>query len=226
LAADPININNAGTADLLQVPGMDLKLARAIIQYRQEVKPFESIQELIEVKGIGSATFDKMAPYITIGAGLSLSKRLYTDYNYWTHDGTFVAFSRYQRKLQQQEGFRRPDSAGGYLGGLTKYYQRFQYESDHISLNVTQQKDAGEPFAGTTGFDYTSWHLAFEDNGKLQQLVVGDYSLSFGQGLVLWPGRTFGKGRAVIGSTNRNSSGIRPYTSSQESNALRGVAAT
>jgi hypothetical protein len=43
---------------------------------------------------------------------------------------------------------------------------------------------------------------------------------------VLWNGAAFGKGGDVIGGPNRNGNGIKPYTSAQETNYLRGFAAT
>jgi hypothetical protein len=108
-----------------------------------------------------------------------------------------------------------------------QYYHRFQYRSKHLDLNLTQQKGAGEPFSGTTtGFDYSSWHVALEDNSKLQELVIGDYALYAGQGLVFWSGRTFGKGRDVIGPADRSERGVHPYSSSSEAGFFRGVAAT
>src|SRR5699024_8425892 len=43
---------------------------------------------------------------------------------------------------------------------------------------------------------------------------------------ILLQGRMFGKGRNVIGTGNRKGRGLKAYTSSQESNAFRGLAAT
>jgi hypothetical protein len=93
-------------------------------------------------------------------------------------------------------------------------------------MNLTQEKDAGEPLNGITGFDFISGHVALMDNGKLNELVVGDYSLSFGQGLVLWSGGAFGKGREVVGTVSKNERGIKPYSSAQETDFFRGVAAS
>src|SRR5699024_4441590 len=123
-------------------------------------------------------------------------------------------------------GYRVAPEEGGYLGSPVKYYQRAGYRSDHLSVNITQQKDAGEILSGPTHFDHQSWHFALEDNGRLRMLAVGDYSLSFGQGLVLWNGSAFGKGSDVIGAATRNRRGIHPYTSAQETNFYRGAAAT
>ncbi|GAB5409681.1 MAG: helix-hairpin-helix domain-containing protein [Balneolaceae bacterium] len=225
LAANPININSAGVSELLQVPGFNLLIARAVVDYRK-TKPFESILELQEVKGIGISTFQRMSPYITVGGTVDRFRNLYTNPGYWFSGNKLEVLSRFQQNLEEQEGFVRPDSSGGYLGSPMKYYQRFRMQSNHFSVNLTQEKDAGETLNGINGFDYNSWHLALTNNGKLKSLVMGDYSLSVGQGLVLWTGGAFGKGREVIGTINKNERGIRAYGSAQETDFFRGMAAT
>ena len=225
LAANPININKTSSDKLLIIPGLNIRLAQAIVQYRDSVKLFEQIDEIKEVRGIGNATLERIRPYITLGKPGELQRQLITDFSYWTFDGEVEYLSRYQRTLQEQEGFRRPDSTG-FVGSPGKVYQRFRYRSDHLSLAVTQEKDSGEELTSPAGFDYNSFHLSMNDVGKLQQLVIGDYSLSAGQGMVLWNGGAFGKGRDVIGTANRNERGIRPYSSAQETDFYRGVAAT
>lgn len=226
LAENPININRAGANALLEVPGLNLKTARAIIDYRENEKPFETISELEEVSGIGRVTLERMLPYVTVGSGLELSKSLFSDYRYWTSGGRFQAFTRYQQNLEEAEGYKVGPREGGYIGSPVKYYQRFGYQSDHISLNLTQEKDPGEELVGPLQFDHRTWHVALEDNGNLKMLVGGDYSLAFGQGLVLWSGVAFGKGSDVVGTVSRNGRGIKPYTSAQETNYYRGAAAT
>jgi len=226
LAANPVNINRANTDILLSIPGMSLQTARAIITYRNEVKPFENVNELTEVDAIGTATLEKMLPYVTVGSGAELGRSLYANPRYWTHNGRLEMFSRYQQTLQQQEGYRRTPEEGGFAGSPMKYYQKTRYRSSHLSMNVTQEKDPGEPLDGKLGFNFFSGHVALQDNGKLQNLVIGDYGLSFGQGLVLWNGGSFGKGREVTGSVNKNERGILPYASAQETDFYRGVAAT
>lgn len=226
LAANPININRADADDLTLIPAVDLALARSIIRYRQEVKPFENAEELSQVEGIGKVTLRKIIPYITIGTGLEKGRDLYSDLRYWTSNSRFEMFSRYQQILQTQEGYKRDPSDGGYRGSALKYYQRMNYSSDHLSANLTQEKDPGETLEHPADFDFNSWHVALENNGRLQQFVAGDYSLSFGQGLVLWNGGTFGKGAEAAGAVARNERGIKPYTSAQEVDYFTGAAAT
>ncbi len=225
LASNPINLNSAGLDDLLQVPGINLKIARAIIGFRN-IKPFEEKAELLDVRGVGEATYQRMAPYVTIGGVESQFRNLYLRPEYWMANRKVEVFSRYQQNLQTRAGFKQPDSAGGYLGSPVKYYQRFRITSNHLSINLTQEKDPGETLQGITGFDYNSGHIALTDNGKLKDFVVGDYSLSFGQGLVLWTGGAFGKGREVIGTISKNERGVKAYSSAQETDFFRGFAAT
>jgi len=226
LAANPLNINRASVDDLLVIPGMNFRLAQAVVRYRREVKPFESVDELRQVPGIGQVTLNRIRPYVTIGTGRERGRDLYLNRSYWTSNSRFEAFSRYQRVLQEQQGYQRPAEEGGFVGSPVKYWQRFRYQSNHISMNLTQDKDPGEPLNGPTDFDYTSWHIALRDNGRLQDLIIGDYSVGFGQGLTLWSSASFGKGSEVIRSVSKNDRGIRPYTSAQETNAFRGIAAT
>ena len=50
-----ININKADLLSLTQLKGVGEKKAQAIIAYRDEHGPFQSVEELAEVKGIGEA---------------------------------------------------------------------------------------------------------------------------------------------------------------------------
>lgn len=225
LAADPVNINRAKLDELLQIPGINLKIARAILEYRA-TKPFESKNELLEVSGIGPATYSRIHIYISIGRTRERFRDMYLRPGYWLTNKRMEVFSRYQRDLQEAEGYIRSDSLGGYLGSPIKYYQRVRMTTNHLSMNLTQEKDAGEPLNGINGFDFISGHIALINNGKLNELVVGDYSLSFGQGLVLWSGGAFGKGREVVSTVSKNERGIKPYSSAQETDFFRGVAAS
>src|SRR5699024_11567526 len=84
----------------------------------------------------------------------------------------FQMFSRYQRDLQEKRGYLLSPEERGYLGSPIKYYQRVQYRSNHLSVNITQEKDAAELLPGPPQFDHQSWHLALKDNGRLQMLTV------------------------------------------------------
>ena len=62
-----ININTASEAELTQLSGVGPKTAASIIQYREEVMPFKTPEDLMNVKGIGEKTFEKNKDRITVG---------------------------------------------------------------------------------------------------------------------------------------------------------------
>ncbi|MBI3261395.1 helix-hairpin-helix domain-containing protein [Candidatus Berkelbacteria bacterium] len=61
-----ININSASASELESLPSIGPKLAERIIEYRTANGSFKSIEEIINVKGIGDKTFEKFRDQITI----------------------------------------------------------------------------------------------------------------------------------------------------------------
>ena len=61
-----ININTADKQGLEEITGVGPTIAQRIIDYRQTNGPFQKIEDLKNVKGIGDKTFEKMKDEITI----------------------------------------------------------------------------------------------------------------------------------------------------------------
>lgn len=62
-----ININTATAEDLTMLPGIGNVLAQRIVEYRQENGSFKSIDDLVNVHGIGAAKLESISDYITVG---------------------------------------------------------------------------------------------------------------------------------------------------------------
>ena len=77
-----------------------------------------------------------------------------------------------------------------------------------------------------TGGTSDPWAGAHKERGlTLTALALGDYQLSFGQGLTLWSGTSFGKASGGS-SVMKRGAGVRPKASAGEGTFFRGAAAT
>ena len=62
-----VDINRADWWELdLLLPGVGETIARRIVEYREIHGPFQSVDELIEVQGIGPATLEGIKPYVKV----------------------------------------------------------------------------------------------------------------------------------------------------------------
>lgn len=61
-----VNLNSADQATLETLPGVGPVTAAAIIQWRTDNGGFTSVDELLEVSGIGDATLAEIAPHVTL----------------------------------------------------------------------------------------------------------------------------------------------------------------
>lgn len=64
--ASKININTASVLDLTKLDGIGETTARKIIAYREEMGEFASIEEIMEVDGIGEKKFEAMREKISV----------------------------------------------------------------------------------------------------------------------------------------------------------------
>jgi competence protein ComEA len=61
-----IPLNSADQAALESIPEVGPVTALAILEYRAEIGAFSSIDQLLEVSGIGPATLEAIRPYVTL----------------------------------------------------------------------------------------------------------------------------------------------------------------
>ena len=61
-----ISLNRASQEYLERLPGVGPVIAGRIVEYRKEYGDFQSIEELVKVKGVGLKTVEKLKPYLKL----------------------------------------------------------------------------------------------------------------------------------------------------------------
>jgi competence protein ComEA len=61
-----VNVNTATLEELVLLPGIGESRARQLIETRKRRGGFKSVDELLEVKGIGDASLERLRPHVTI----------------------------------------------------------------------------------------------------------------------------------------------------------------
>lgn len=68
LPGETIDVNRADCYDLQRLPGIGEKRAQEIIAYREEHGPFQTVDELTNVSGIGPAILENLREYAVAGS--------------------------------------------------------------------------------------------------------------------------------------------------------------
>ncbi|MFT7036904.1 MAG: hypothetical protein ACJA2S_005445 [Cyclobacteriaceae bacterium] len=233
LYSNPVNINRATREDLASLYILSIIQINSLLEYVATNGELISLYELQAIPGFDTETIRRLLPFVDVRSGDEfgtsgpLFQRILNEENNY-----FLL--RMDRILETQKGYRPAvdDDDRRFLGSSTKVYGRFRMShSKDFSIGFTFEKDAGEQFNWNAnnkqyGFDYYSFHFMKENVGLFKKVIVGDYQMQFGQGLLLGAGFNPGKGAETITTVRRSSSGIKPYTSVLESGFMRGAAAT
>jgi len=65
-AVGPVDLNRADEAALQSLPGVGPATSSAILEWREQNGAFRSVDDLLEVSGIGEKTVEKLRPLVTV----------------------------------------------------------------------------------------------------------------------------------------------------------------
>ncbi len=245
--SNKLNLNSASSDELSALYILNPRQINNLFDYKDQFGKLLSINELQVISGFDAETIRSLRPFITITESVndpsSFLKKIFQEENNYL-------LLRYTRTLEQQRGYTTVlpldtlfirnengiivDTSTAlpprYRGSPDKIYGRFRAShKDDFSIGFTFEKDAGEKIEfnnSQKGFDFYSCHLLLENTLGFDKIILGDYQLQAGQGIVFVAGFATGKGAETVNTIKRNSLGLKPYTSVLESGFFRGFGLT
>ncbi|HJW31640.1 MAG TPA: hypothetical protein VJ508_20605, partial [Saprospiraceae bacterium] len=222
----PLNINTEEIAQLAQWDIISDFAYQRLQEHIQKYGPLLSILELQSIPGFDVETIHALQE-ITFVPGRELLTQA-ANVGRLVVKGQNEIYLRGGRTIQKSDGYLGDPPA--YEGSPDKLYFRFRHKHGNtLSYGFTGEKDSGEAFfkgSNPGGFDFNSFHIALQRyKSWLPALMIGDFNVSFGQGLIMHSG--FGAGKSsFVTSIKRTGNTLRPYTSVDENNFMRGVGIT
>ncbi|WP_298652791.1 helix-hairpin-helix domain-containing protein [uncultured Proteiniphilum sp.] len=194
LENNPMNLNTVTREQLENFPLLSMEEADAISRFLETNRPVYTLFELRNVPLIDIKTVEMILPFFYVGETEKREARLQaTDI---LKNGRHEVQFRFDKTLTPRAGYgefsdsileRYPNRKYRGEDFYTSLRYSFRYR-DRIQMGITAEKDAGEPFFkpdSLKGYDHYGLHLIINDMGRLKTVALGDYRLSFGQGLVL-----------------------------------------
>lgn len=226
----PLNLNTASAEELADLHVLTPFQIAALIDYRKNMGKLQTIYEMLYIPGFRQQEVDLITPFVVCEE----QAKNYSLNSYINQQ----AIVRYQRVLEEQDGYiplsdsvlaLDPDKSH-YLGSPDKVYFRYRIDmGGRLKAGILAEKDPGEEFFGGSnpgGFDFYSGYVDYSnEKGILRQVVLGDYHVRMGQGLLAWSSFAYGKS-SYISDISRSGEILKTSSSAEENRFLRGGAFT
>ena len=209
----PMNLNKVTADDLHQLFFLSKEATEGILRHRDRYGPLRSISELVVVESVSWRERQLLHLFAYVDS-IDEERPDRWDFTYAKNEITASA----DIPLYKRDGWP-------WARGIAN---RFRWDfklPHHLHVGVRAETDAGERMfcKQTHLWDAVGAYASITTKGWLEQLQIGDYKVSFAEGVVISNGFRFGK---MMNSQWRRPSGFRVHRSSDEVNFFRGVAAS
>ena len=222
---NPINLNVAEEADLLELGLLHPLQIEHFFSYRKLLGRLESIYELQAIPGWDISTIKRILAYVTIAGELPSFNEIMNRFR----GGEYSILVRAGQILERSEAYNDSLGEKSYMGTPLNLQMRMRYIfKDLIQYGIVGDKDAGEGFGRhfqKKGFDFYSIHFFARKLGPIQSLALGDFSVNMAQGLINWQGMGLKKSASVL-SIKQQGPVLRPYRTAGEFYFNRGAGLT
>ena len=208
----PLDINSVREEELRRLPMLSDYQIYQFVRYRTDHQAFHELSELKLVPGWSLSLIALLRPVI-VCRPIAEERPLLGN----TLEATHEARVFYGKRSSTGFASKKP-----LLGSEDALRLSYSYATPHsLSLFIAGEKDYGEPWrrGAHRGFDAYSLHAQLEH--RALTLVLGDYRVARGSGLILSQGAF---PLSFLSLTLRQGTGVRPVRSMTESDFSRGAA--
>ena len=205
LKESPVNINSGDVKEISRLFFLTDFQIMVLADYVRKNGNVATLYELALLPGFDRSMAMLMAPYVSLQPSPASTGR-----SYGRTMVTLTASTRFISGASEKAGVRS--------------LSRLKHEQGRFSFGLTAENDPGEPFTfrDAYGTDFLSGYLQFQGKGLVDRIIVGDYSLRMGEGLVFNSSRWMGSWLSSPSFMSGRSSAM-PYSSTEENNFFRGV---
>lgn len=231
LYESPLNINLASRSELLQLPFLSEQQADSILSYREHRKKFLTLGEFQFIPELDFKTRQYLSLFTYAGETLSISptcKEILLDGKNELSYNTEIPFYKRAGFYSHKEDGSLKVPSQIYLGHPLRHTIRYRYKyGQRLNYGFTLEQDAGEPFKthSIQPFDYASFYIHYTSATPRWELLLGDFKVNMGMGLLI--GRnSFGGKASMLNSRTYFATRFSPHKGTDETNFMRGFAAT
>lgn len=226
LIDNPLSINIATKEELQKLSFLSDFQIESIVSYRQEHGPIWSLSELSLLNGFDIETGNLLKYFVSFSNDYALTKYGGVSQNIYFKGNRTIKREDWYKPISKEEYEQHPNSR--YVGSPYYLMLKYQLNCNRLYSGFVVEKDAGELITAKRPADFFSGYVMYKNIGMLNRklladIIVGDYTVRFGQGLSVWNTLNMNIVQNAIGF-NRRGDKISPYNSSNEINYLRGAA--
>lgn len=214
---NPININQATRQELERIIFLNGLQIENLLFHRYVNGPFGSIYELQAIEGFNQRLLEWLEPLVVFEVEETRARAFRPRGD---------VFLRTRFTVETPEGYKpKGENPPAFKGNKYLLYSRYEMALTRtMEVGFVAESDPGEPMfkSNVTALDYMSGYVSWKPNKFLKQMIIGQYRISGGQGLVLQSGMNARKSSLTTSIRNRNNT-YRPSLSVNETAGLSGL---
>ncbi len=221
LKKEPLDLNNLKDVDLDNFFFLTDLQKNELLSHSTSVGNFICLEELQTIPSLDEKTIQMLRPFFMVK---NLNFALFTPQI--LKEGNHVFYIKWKQKLKSSQISILADT--NMLGSPAHWVARYKWEgSNTFKAGFVAEIDPGEKIAWDKNrkwADYFSCYVQLKRKWKwIQELIIGDFVPSFGQGLIVHNGFGAGKSSMVM-HIRKQGATFRPYSSVNEMGYFRGIA--